>query len=539
MNSFHKLVFLVLALFCSQTAMAQPDLPDDEVEVIKDFEARLADSEKLELSPELPLADTTSKHLTYQVPVKSLQVDYPAPKIRPLAIPAKKEAPGFNGYLKAGYGSPNSPLGELFYSYSNPEKYIIGLNARHHSANSKKLEHQRFSDTDVNLNGLYYFESGLAVGARIGYHAEQVHFYGYDHEVTDLIRSEVKQKFNTIYGNVNIFNAHRTQGDINYRANAGFYRLTDNYTVSELGINLSAGATKWFMEKHAFNVDVIADFTNPDQILSNDLNNFYIQPNFAFHADKFRIKAGVNLAFSDTDFYIYPDAEVAVNIIGNKLAAYVGAGGDLKKNTIQTLSNVNPYIHTRDRLTAKNTSFYHYYGGVKGNLQVVDYQIEGGFKRANDLALYLTDPTDTLRFAVLYDTVNIVTLNGSLTATPVKNLELTVTLGQSIFNPENEEKAWHLPIFNTNFSARYTTLGDKLTLKGELFIENGVPYRDNQGNVGNLNGLFDLNVGAEYSIGKNIGIFLDLNNIASNKRQRWFRYPTYGFNVMGGVTARF
>ncbi len=539
MNSFHKLVFLTLALLFSQVAIAQPDLPDDEVEVIKDFEARLADSEKLELTPELPPSDTTAKNLTYQVPVKSLQVDYPAPKIRPLAIPQKKEEPGFNGHLKAGYGTPNSPLGELFYSFSDPEKYIIGLNARHHSANYKKLEHQRFSNTDVNLNGLYYSEQGLAVGAKVGYSAEQVHFYGYDHDVTDLIRSEVKQKFNTIYGNVNIFNAHRTQADINYRANAGFYKLTDNYTTSEVGIKLSAGGTKWFKEVHAFNVDVEADFTNPNQILTNDLNNFYIKPNFAFHADNFRVKAGLNLAFSDSEFYIYPDAEVAVNIVGNKLAAYIGASGDLKKNTMQSLSDVNPYIHTRNSLVSKNTSFYHYYGGVKGNLQVVDYQIEGGFKKANDLAMYLTDPTDSLRFAVLYDTVNIVTLNGSLTARPMKNLELTLTLGQSIFKPRNEEKAWHLPIFNTNFSARYTTLGDKLTLKGELFIENGVPYRDNSGNVDNLNGLFDFNLGAEYHIGKNFGVFVDLNNIASNNRQRWFRYPTYGFNVMGGVTAKF
>lgn len=539
MYSFHKFVFLTLALLFAQVAIAQPDLPDDEVEVIKDFEARLADSEKLELSPELPSSDTTSKNLTYQVPVKSLQVDYPAPKIRPLAIPKKKEEPGFNGHLKAGYGTPNSPLGELFYSYSNPEKYIIGLNARHHSANNKKLENQRFSDTDVNLSGLYYSEQGLAVGAKVGYSAEQVHFYGYDHDVIELLRSEVKQKFNTIYGGGNIFNAHRTQADINYRAKANFYKLTDNYTASEVGINLSAGGTKWFNEVHAFNVDVMADFTNPNQIETNDLNNFYIQPNFAFHADKFRVKAGVNMAFHDSNFYLYPDAEVAANIVGNKLAVYIGAAGDLKKNSLQTLSDVNPYIHTTDALQVKNTSFYHYYGGVKGNLQVVDYQIEAGFKKANDLAMYLTDPTDSLRFAVLYDTVNIVTLNGSLTATPVKNLELTVALGQSIFKPRNEEKAWHLPIFNTNISAKYTTLKDKLTLKGELFIENGVPYRDNLGNVDNLNGLFDFNIGAAYQLSKNFGLFVDLNNIASNKRERWFRYPTYGFNVMGGVTARF
>ena len=122
-----------------------------------------------------------------------------------------------------------------------------------------------------------------------------------------------------------------------------------------------------------------------------------------------------------------------------------------------------------------------------------------------------------MRFLVLYDTVDIYNLTGSFTATPINNLDVTVTLGQNLYRPDNEEKAWHLPSFNTNFSARYTTLADKLVLKGELFVENGVPYKDNlTGEVEHLNGLFDINIGAEYRIVNNIGVFLDVNNLASN-----------------------
>ncbi len=539
MKRIHKIFLFAIILFSTQISWAQPDLPDDEVEVIKDFEARLADSEKISMEPELPPSDTASKNLTYDVPLKSLQVEYLAPKIRPLAIPTKKEEPGYNAYIKLGYGLPNTPYAKLSYSYTNPERYIIGVNALHLSANNKDIENQRFSDTDVNLSGIYYTDQGLAAGGLIGYDSKQFHFYGYDNEVTSLTKSEVLQKWNKVYGHARIFNGSRTQGDINYRAKFKFYNLIDNYTTSETNFNLSGGATKWFNEIHALNVDLIADFTNPDLIATNEINNFYIRPNFAFHGDIFRVKVGANFAFHDSETFIYPDIEAGVNVVGNKLAVYAGAGGDLQLNSMSSLSDVNPYIHTTDSLQLANTSYYHYYGGVTGNLKVVDYQIEAGYKQARNLAMYLTDPTDTLRFAVLYDTVNIFTLNASLTATPIKNLELTATLGQSIYDPRNEEKAWHLPIFNTNFSARYTTLEDKLSLKGELFIENGVPYRDNQGNVDNLNGLFDLSLGAEYHINKNVGVFLEANNLASNKRQRWHNYPTYGFNLLGGITAKF
>ena len=73
----------------------------------------------------------------------------------------------------------------------------------------------------------------------------------------------------------------------------------------------------------------------------------------------------------------------------------------------------------------------------------------------------------------------------------------------------------------------------------ELYIENGVPFLTDEGTTDNLNGLFDLSFGADYKISKNFGAFLNLNNIASNNRERWTRYPTYGINVLGGINLRF
>jgi len=46
-------------------------------------------------------------------------------------------------------------------------------------------------------------------------------------------------------------------------------------------------------------------------------------------------------------------------------------------------------------------------------------------------------------------------------------------------------------------------------------------------------------LGAEYFFSKNIGAFLQVNNLANNRRQRWQNYPTLGLNALVGVTARF
>ena len=70
-------------------------------------------------------------------------------------------------------------------------------------------------------------------------------------------------------------------------------------------------------------------------------------------------------------------------------------------------------------------------------------------------------------------------------------------------------------------------------------MENGLHYKLADGTSDNLNSLFDLSLGAEYLFTENIGAFFDVNNLLDNKRQRWRYYPTYGLNVMLGLTARF
>jgi hypothetical protein len=207
---------------------------------------------------------------------------------------------------------------------------------------------------------------------------------------------------------------------------------------------------------------------------------------------------------------------------------------------MEKLSDYNPYISTFGKLDLRNTVYNQYYGGVRGSIGIIEYNGQIGYKNAKDLALFQTDTSDLRRrFITVYDTVDIFNIEGVITARPFKNFELTGAVTQNIYSPKNQAKAWHLPNLNVNITATYLTLEDKLRLKAELYIENGVPFLDENGTADNLNGLFDLSFGADYQLAKNFGIFLNLNNVAGNKRQRWANYPTYGINVLGGVTARF
>jgi len=519
---------------------AQKDLPSGEVDVIRNFDARMLDTDPIKVKPQLPALDTTTRRQNYTIVSKTLDVEYAPPKIRPLAMRGEDVAQGYNGYARLGGGFPAAIYGEGAYSIAT-EQYNFGIDVFHHSANNNKsIENQRFGFTNLGAHGTYYLEQGFGVNARLGYTLDNVYYYGYN-ELNDELSfdaDEVKQQFSIFDVGATLFNSKRTEADFNYSAGFDAYIMSSEDVSRENGFNLNIGATKWFNDKHPLKINLRTDFTSYKDTSKQSLNNFYLQPSFTFHGDAFKAEIGVNIASNDDEFSFFPDLELSANIVGTILGAFVGAEGSLQKNTFRSLTDYNPFIVPR--VDVKNTRYYHYYGGIRGNYQGVDYRGQIGYKQADDLALFLTN-TDTLlpRFDVIYDTVNIVNISGSVTVPITKDLEALGTVSYNIYDTKNEEKAWHLPSLTLNGGLRYKTMENKLLVKADIFLENGVPYRDKGGEVENLNALFDISLGADYFFTDNIGGFMQVNNLANNRRQRWQYYPMFGLNAMVGITARF
>jgi hypothetical protein len=344
-----------------------------------------------------------------------------------------------------------------------------------------------------------------------------------------------------------IFNGVQTAGDINYSAGFDFYAMGDEFAANETGFDLKLNATKWIRGKHSFDIGIRTDFTNfKVNGVEQTLHNYWLTPSFTFHGSAIKIKAGVNLASHNDEYLPFPEAEVVVNLTGNELAFYTGITGGLDKNTFRSLTTYNPYLNTQfPDETLRNTKYFNVYAGLKGNLKFLEYMVQGGYKPTNDLPLYffrhIDDNLLIHDFDIRYDDVNIINISASLKATILKNLALTGTLSQNIYDTNDEQKAWHLPALDVNFMAVYTTSDNKLKAKAQLNLQDGVTAND-LGGVNrwtNLNALYDISLGGEYWFVKKFGAFLEVNNLLNNKRQRWIYYPTYGVNVLAGITARF
>ena len=257
---------------------------------------------------------------------------------------------------------------------------------------------------------------------------------------------------------------------------------------------------------------------------------------------KVSIRAGANLVSSKDIFTPLPDIEGSLNLAGNSLQVFAGWKGDFTKNSYKNLTSYNPFIKP-DSVTIKNTVKTEYYGGIKGGISLFDYSVQVGWSDNKNLALFQADTADKYRrFKVLYDTVKIFNIRGAITMRPIKDLEITGTVSQNIYSANTQKAAWGLPSTDVNILAKYNVVSkgnQTAVVKSSLFVQNGVPFKNSKGEIERLSPLIDLNIGGEVWFSKNIGVFLDVNNLLNLKRQRWQNYPNFGLNVLGGITARF
>lgn len=544
----HKYLILAAAMLTfSLAANAQKDLEGDNVTVVKSFDAQLLEANKLSVPPTLPTLDTTTKLQNYTVPPHPSNIKYDPPKLRPLGVKAAPKEADYDGFVKLGAGVPNTIWGEGGYYFKAKDKFDGKIWLRHHRLSADKaVENQMFQKTAGLLSGNIFLPNNLATQVDVGYTYDRVHFYGYDDDSLEFSPGRTRQDYKILDLGARLYNSARNDADLNFSVAPKFYLLTDFYSNKENHFELGLSATKWFNEKHALRVNIRPDLTSFEDTTSQKLNNIYLQPSFTLHFDMLQLKIGGNFVNNRDVFSIFPDAELTLRVWGDGIQAFVGANGDLRKNSYRSLSTYNPFIQIRGS-ELRNTRWDNYYGGLKGNFGWLEYNGQVGYSKASDLALHQTsfDQDGITRFRVLYDTVKMFNIQGTIKLNPIKNLSITGTYSQSVFDNEttgtslDELAVWGLPEIEGNFGAVYTLAEGKANVKASLHMADRIAFLNEQNELVKSKTLVDLSFGGSYYFTKNIGVFLDINNLLNNRRERWYRYPTIGTNFLGGFVARF
>ena len=205
-----------------------------------------------------------------------------------------------------------------------------------------------------------------------------------------------------------------------------------------------------------------------------------------------------------------------------------------------------PNLELRNRDEAIDFFF-----GIKGTLSKnIGFNASASFANVRNQALFVTDTlfSQGNAFHVIYDTMNVTTIEGSISFQQSEKIKVDAIGRFNSYNLRNNSYAWNLPQLQVILRGSYN-LYDKFLFNLDLDLEGGrrgLAYAAGPG-ITEENGQFitdlgfiaDANLGIEYRYNNRISAFLQFNNLAAQQYQRWVNAPVQQFQVMGGLTFKF
>lgn len=546
-NSQHKahimriLLTPAIVFFMVAISSGQGKLPTENIEVIKAYDARLGEAKKLSIQPKLPPIDTNERRYQYDITSQEFQVKYDQPVLRPLAMPQDVPTTSYTHFAKAGLGNINSLYGQAGLSFLNEGVYEFGVKANYQKANNADYEDQRYSEAGAQIQGKYHVSDALAAGGSISYDRNTYFLYGYDHDVIlGPNRKNGFKRYQTLQLEANASNPIRTSGGFDYHVSAGLQKRDDRAGHVENTVILKGGGTKWINNELPLSFDVEADLTkfSSGEAETTTLNNIYLRPKFVYRKPKYQIDIGAQLVSSGDEFFFYPDIQAAFKLWENRIIPYIGWNGTVEKNDFIRITDYNPYVLFTP-IEMNNQRWNQYYGGLKGEVERIHYNVKFAYRTVKNIALFDQNIVDERRFDITFDDGNIFSISGSLDAKVMKNLSVGAHVYQNFYDLNAQEHPWHLPGFEMNVHARFTGMNNRLIVTPQLNVMDGVRVRDFNQNVDRLGSLLDVSIHADFFVLDQIGVFAHLNNLTANTRARWQQYPSFGRNIIVGVTSRF
>jgi hypothetical protein len=552
----NKTILLAIACFIGFNASAQNNdslLRDNQITVIKNFKPILSDAIKIPVNPNPEKPEYVKPIFTYDVAAKQYMFEPTIYTIKPLSMGTMLLPKLKGNYMKVGFGNNLTPVGEIYLNTVRNKQLQAGVFLKHLSSNGDLL-YNNFSNNTIHTYVKKYGDKSN-LGLEAYYHRNKINLYGYPN--TDKKLPEDPSIVYHLYDvKSHSYNVLRDSSDkLSYRTDAGFYHFNNNSSFKENDAGLKVQLRKTISTIPFELISGIRLNNNAVKDSSANWNSFQriyfdLNPQLFMTSNEFYLKGGFNSTISSdsagSQFHFYPKAEGAYYIIPNKLTVFAGFTGNLKPVTYRNIITENPFV-TNISLLNTNTKI-EVYGGLKGELgPQTNYKITSSSASVDNLVTFVQDSFSNGQ-TLLYETEKAKLTTLSFELQHQMNEKFRFGLYTAVYGYELKtlKRAYSLPLFETKINATYN-IGDKFMLKLDMFYwgerYSRIGATDSLGNYQSkeikLNPFVDLNFGIDYRYSKNLSAFLNFNNIANNKYQKYFTYPVYGINILGGFTFTF
>lgn len=549
----------------AQTGDKDP-LSAGQINVVQDYRPVIADADKISLNP--MLSDSVPAPLKMKYPVLSRNFFVPF-KPEPLQAAKMKGEPlsRLNPFsVRAGYGLYQTSLAEISASSLRSKRWKGSFLFKHLAAGGKMEQtlNPGFADQDFKLNGHYIFNQH-DLQTTVNYYHHKVHYYGGVFAPQDEWVNTVPQNrkidgrvyYSMFEGSSRIKGIFKDKDRFQRDAGIRYYYLGTTGAHSEYSVGGDAMLGKYTKNGELIGAKVQLDYfgqtRTPD---SSEAAIFGFNPFYQIGGKKFEFKLGLKIMVeSDAGLTrFFPDITARYHIVEDVFSAYAQVTGNTRRNTLRSLSEQNPFVFPD--LTFRNTAdIVDASLGLRGNISSrLFFDLSGQIKISDSVAFFVNKPVfaDSAQnhFMVIYDGLQTYALQGSIGYRLSNKMEISGFVRYQLLRPDSQLRAWHMPALEGALRGRYS-LGDKLLLRADILyvgpryariaslqsVNAGFPITEFHERE--LKGIFDVNIGADYRYTKNIGAFLQFNNIAAQRFAIWNNYPLQRFNAMVGLRINF
>ena len=537
-------ILFVTGMSCSLLSFAQRDTTKKQtIDITSSYKPVLRNAVKVNFSATQLNADTSKNVGPYNIPPQNLFYSYQPVSLRPLAIAQDSLLNlGTRNYVKAGFGNYTTPYLSAGFSFGDGKTSLVNVYADYVSSKGA-IQNQDYSELNIKGGGSYFTADNEIYG-RASVRVQDNYLYGYDHSVHNYAKADVLQRFQTLSLSGGIRNKAETGTGINYNPHVEVNLFSNENKAKESSLVLTVPASKTFAESFTVKVAAKADITSytsknlqPNVKFTNNI--YSIAPELVYAKPLFNIHAGVTPTWENNKLSVFPNIYGEAKIQDKIFLVQAGLTGRFIKNTYQYLTSVNPFLQTLS--FQQNTKEIELYGGLKATIgSHFNFSAKASWLTYSNLPLFVNDTADGKTFVVRNESgLYNFRIHGDMSF--VKQDKFTVTGGLT-FNGYNgmkdNDRAWGTIPLELNASLRWWAFKQVL-LKGDFMAFSGGAFLMKDGSDVKLGGGTDLSAGVEFAINKRFSAWIDINNIFNNKYQRWYSYPVYGLNVLGGAIFRF
>jgi hypothetical protein len=506
--------------------------------------------------------------INYDIITIPFRPDYMISQIKPASLLPDRLPKLYKSFVNFGLGNYNSPLAEISITNERSKQGAIGFYGRHYSSNGNvKLDNGEkayagYMDNDLSVFGKKFFRKSTLDGS-VDFSQKIRYAYGYD---TSIFRYEPPRKvtrlgYTQLGANLGFASNDSDSSKLSYDFNLDynyFYQSESMFSHNPAFSGKFSKSYKGFYAGTGFEFDYYGIspriWDQPKYIAS-------INPSISKNTGQWNFRLGLkalldrNLS-SSANFHVYPDINFGFSIVPSYMEFFAGLGGDLEKNTPESVIAVNPFILPDGRLfKIPNTdNALVVFGGLKGNNGINgNYLLSASYSVVNDLIFYsnLYYPDSLFlfergnHFIILPDNGEVLNIHGEMSGKITDKLSFLLKGDYFSYNLARQAYAWNRPEWQAGLGFKYN-LRDKIIAGAEFTglgkrkeivtrdISTPVPLIPPT--VFEFPAHINLNLSAEYRYTKILSFWLKLNNISYNRYYEWAFYPSQRFMGMIGFT---